>query len=323
MTRSEFTRLSLMGGAGTVIVPGLLQSKMLKYGSMGMLKSIGVQLFSAPKALEADLRATLGMLSGIGFSEIELYGPYPFSAESNKKSWQQLAPLLGFQGSGFFGVTETEFAGLCREYGLRVPSLHTDLETLSKHMPALAESARNLGARYVTLPAIPPEYRTSLDDYKSMADIFNNIGQAAKKEGVRFAYHNHGYGLQNTKGVIPFEVLMDATDPESVFLEMDIFWTTAGKADPIAYLKKYAGRYSMLHLKDMQKLTFFEGDGGNPQEWAALFPVMTSTGSGVLDLEGILTTAVETGVEHFFVEQDMVMNPEVALKESYQYLYKI
>lgn len=323
MRRDEFARLSILGSAGTVLVPGLLRSNMQKINTMGRLQSIGIQLFSVPKALETDLLATLGMLSEIGFSEIELYGPYPFSAESNKKGWQELAPLLGFQGSGFFGVTEMAFQGLCRDYGFRVPSMHTDLETLTNHMPALAESARNLGARYVTLPAIPPERRTSLDDYKRMADIFNNIGQDAKKEGIRFAYHNHGYGLQDAQGVIPFELLMDATDPDSVFLEMDIFWTTAGKADPIAYLRKYAGRYTMMHLKDMKKLTFFEGDGGNPQQWTALFPVMTSAGSGVLDLDGILTAALETGVEHFFVEQDMVMNPEVALNDSYQYLHQI
>ena len=290
---------------------------------MAILDSIGIQLFSLPRALETDLEGALQMLADIGYSEIELYGPYPFSAEGNKTEWNALTPLLGFQGSGFFGTDERDFLALCRDSGLRIPSMHTDLDTMVRHMPALARSAQNLGATFVTLPAIPPEQRASLDDYKRMADIFNDLGKAAKREGIRFAYHNHGYGLQATQGIIPFEVMMDATDPETVFLEMDVFWTTAGRADPTAYLKKYAGRYSMMHLKDMRELKYFEGDGGTPQEWTALFPSMTTAGSGVIDLEGIVSTAIDTGVKHFFVEQDMVANPEIALRESYGYLRKL
>ena len=36
-----------------------------------------------------------------------------------------------------------------------------------------------------------------------MADRFNSIGKAAKNEGVLFAYHNHGYGFSESKGVVP------------------------------------------------------------------------------------------------------------------------
>ena len=194
--------------------------------------------------------------------KIELYGPYPFSAKSNKKSWEQITPMLGFSGSGFFGLSQTEFLAYCRELGLGIPSLHTDLDTLENHMPDLGQAARQLGAKYVTLPAIPPERRQTVEDYKHMADTFNSIGVAARNEGIRFAYHNHGYGLQETDGVIPFEMMMDATDPKGVFLEMDIFWTIAGKADPIAYLNKYKERYKMMHLKDMVELRYFSGDGG-------------------------------------------------------------
>jgi sugar phosphate isomerase/epimerase len=43
-------------------------------------------------------------------------------------------------------------------------------------------------------------------------------------------------------------------------------------------------------------------------------------GEGVLDLPKILTAAKQNGVEYFFVEQDMVQNPEIALKKSIEYL---
>lgn len=98
------------------------------------------------------------------------------------------------------------------------------------------------------------------------------------------------------------------------------FLKLSGLADPIAYLNKYKEPYKMMHLKGMLELRYFSGDGGDPAQWVELFPLMASTGSGVLDLEGIVNAASKGGVEHFFVEQDMVSNPEVALKESIVYL---
>jgi len=302
MHRKEFLKLSGLASLGAGLLPGTLYShkKAIKLLSQ-MTDRIGIQLFSLPRLMGEDPRKSLELLVELGYSKIELYGPYPFSAESNKRSWEQITPMLGFSGSGFFGVTQTKFQAYCKELGLSIPSLHTDLDTLENHMPALGEAARQLGAQYVTLPAIPPERRKDLEDYKRMADTFNSVGAAALNEGIRFAYHNHGYGLQQTEGVIPFEMMLDATDPQGVFLEMDIFWTIAGKADPIAYLNKYKQRYKMMHLKDMLELRYFSGDGGDPGQWVELFPLMASTGSGVLDLVGIVNAASEAGLEHFVV----------------------
>ena len=228
--------------------------------------------------------------------------------------------MLGFSGSGYFGRDEASFKELATAYGLRIPSMHTDLDTLENHMPALGAAARAMGATYVTLPAIPEDQRKTLDDYKRMADRFNAIGKAAQGEGIGFAYHNHGYGLQATNDGVPFELMIEATDPQTVFLEMDIFWTTAGRANPVEYLRKYRGRYRMMHLKDMKELQHFAGDGGDAGQWMALFPNMASAGAGVLDLEAVVSAALETGVEHFFVEQDMVAHPETTLKDSLDYL---
>jgi len=43
------------------------------------LQRIGIQLFSLPKLLEADVRSALELLARIGYQEVELFGPYPFS----------------------------------------------------------------------------------------------------------------------------------------------------------------------------------------------------------------------------------------------------
>ncbi|HEY0740216.1 MAG TPA: sugar phosphate isomerase/epimerase, partial [Chryseosolibacter sp.] len=157
-------------------------------------------------------------------------------------------------------------------------------------------------------------------DYKRVADDFNKIGERAKQHDLKFAYHNHGYGFHEMEGKIPVTMLFEMTDPNSVFLELDIFWTVAGGADPVQYLEKYSGRYHLMHLKDMKEKKTFSGDGGTPQQWIEMFPYMTTAGSGVLDLKNIVQQAQASGVKHFFVEQDMVANPEIALKKSADYL---
>ncbi len=282
---------------------------------------LGIQLFSVPKMLSDNFESGVKMLANLGFKELELYGPYSFSDIDTIKRWEQTGKMLGFSGSGYFGKSAKEAKKLLSDNGLSTPGSHTDIDTLEKNMGALAENANIMGWKYVTLPAIPDERRKTLDDYKKIADAFNKIGENAKKNGIRFGYHNHGYGIKPTaEGIIPLEIILKNTDPNLVFFEMDIFWTTCGGADPIELLSKYPNRYKMLHIKDMIQKKQFDGDGGSVNQWIPMFKHMASAGDGVLDLKGIVKKAKEIGVEHYFVEQDMVANPEVALKRSSDYL---
>jgi sugar phosphate isomerase/epimerase len=314
MLRRQFIGTSAKASASAI----LFSSGIFK--SSPLLEKIGIQFFSLPKMLDEDLTGALSMLSKIGYTEVELYGPYSFSSPSAIERWNAVTPSLGFKGSGYFGHTAKEMKKLLQENGFSVPSIHTDLDTLQTRMNKLGEASQILGNKYVVLPSIPPENRKTLDDYKKMAEAFNIIGESAKKEGIKFAYHNHGYGLKEVNGQIPLELIFSNTDPSLVFFEMDLYWTTAGGGDPIALLEKYKGRYPLMHIKDMVKKVHFSGDGGDPKQWIELFPYMTTAGNGVLDLKTILTKAKENGTKHFIVEQDMVKEPEIALKKSFDYL---
>ena len=101
---------------------------------------------------------------------------------------------------------------------------------------------------------------------------------------------------------------------------MDIFWTTAGGADPLKYLDANPGRYKMMHVKDMTKLVHFSGDGGNPQQWIELFPYITDVGSGVLDIKTILSHAKKSGVTNFIIENDVIKNVKESLEKGYKYI---
>lgn len=306
-----------MSSLGLLSADSLLAQMAINTGKM---KNIGIQLFSLPALLEKDFEGGIAMLSEMGYTELELFGPFTFSTDSAKANWKAITPMLGFSGSGFFGHTATEVTAIFNEHGLSVPSVHTDLDTLETHIEAFAQAKEALGFEYVTLPAIPDERRKTMDDYKKMADTFNSIGEKAKKMGLKFAYHNHGYGLAEVNGQVPFELMIERTDPELVFLEMDVFWTVAGRANPVEYLKKYSGRYHLMHLKDMKPIVHFPGDGSDAPQWISLFPNMTTAGDGALDLQAIVETAIAEGAKHFFVEQDMVQEPDTALKRSFDYL---
>lgn len=316
--RREFLKAAATVAAGSMITSTLGTPFTLM--KKGKLRKIGIQLFSLPKMLEADFRDTIGMLAEMGYGEIEPYGPYPFSADVAQASWKALGPMLGFSGSGYFGLSATEVASVFKENKLTAPSMHTDLDTLRTRMTQLGEAGNELGFTYAVLPAIPAGERKTLDDYKRRAEEFNKIGAEAKKNGIRFGYHNHGYGLHEKNGKIPLNIILDNTDPELVFFEMDIYWTTAGGMDPVQQLNAYPGRYVMMHVKDMKEDKRFSGDGDDPSQWIELFPYMTTAGAGVMDLEAIISAGKANGVKHFYVEQDVVADPEVALKKSIDYL---
>ena len=284
------------------------------------LDRIGVGLFTIPTMLERDFIGTMKTLASIGYKEVETFGPYSWSAQTAQDRWKVTAQSLAFKGSGYFGLTATEVRRILDDHGLSSPSMHTDLDSLRTRLEPMAEAAAALGQRYVVLPSIPPSERQNLEAYRRIADEFNQIGARAAALGVRFAYHNHGYGLKPIDGVVPFELVVDRTDPSVVDLQMDVYWTTAGGADPIAYIQRYKGRYKSLHVKDMAKEARFAGDGGDASQWIALFPFIADAGSGVLDLVSILSAAKRSGVEHFLLERDQTPTPGETLRRSYRYL---
>jgi sugar phosphate isomerase/epimerase len=317
MDFDQMTRRTVLG-ASLAAATAACAPKAMK--SAASSSKIGVQLFSLPKMLEQDFAGSIAMLAKLGFSEIEMFGPYGFSDPEQVANWAKVAPSLGFSSSGFFGKTLADVQSIMRDNGMTVPSMHTDIYTLQSRMGPLAEAAKALGATYVTLPAIPDEFRKGLDGYRRTADLFNSIGENAAKNGVKFGYHNHGYGLKAVDGIVPLDLLLEHTDPAKVLLEMDVFWTVAGGADPVSYLKRHSGRYRMLHLKDMKTLRTFSGDGGTADQWIPLFESMTHVGNGALDIKSIITTAKAHGAQHFFVEQDLAADPKAQLGASADYL---
>jgi hypothetical protein len=135
-------RRAFLENTAKASIAGLFLTKGL-YSPSPLFENVCVNLFSLPKVLEKDFAGGLQMLSTMGYKEIEMYGPYSFSADKQKANWKSLEPLVGFSGSGFFGKTINETKSILNDTGLKVPSLHTDLDTLTDLMGPLSDASQS------------------------------------------------------------------------------------------------------------------------------------------------------------------------------------
>jgi len=254
---------------------------------------LGVQLFTVRREAEQDLPRVLEQIRRIGYEEVETYsGIYTFSADALRH--------------------------MIVDAGLRAPSGHFDYDDLGTRF----EYATELGLEWMVCSMIAPTMWDSVAGFQTAAQRFNAWGKQAKAMGMRFAFHNHDYefrplgtGVHEKTG---YDVLLQETDPELVFFEVDVYWAAQAGQDPVALMRELGPRLKMLHLKD-RAAGFPISYDMNPDS-GHFEPV----GNGALNWKAILGEAERLGVEHYFVEQDQTRGPAIdAVRESYRYLSKM
>ena len=153
-----------------------------------------------------------------------------------------------------------------------------------------------------------PNERKTIDDYKKIAENLNKAGEKCKKAGIQFCYHNHDFEFQALDGTIPFDILMGQTDKDLVKAELDLFWVQKAGFNPVELFDKYPGRGVLWHVKDMDKTEKKS---------------FTEVGNGVIDFNAIFKNAKKSGMEHFFVEQDVCPGKPVdSITQSIAYVKK-
>ncbi len=227
--------------------------------------AFGIQLWTVKEALAKDPLAVLKHLSASGYKQIE-----------------------SFEGDTgiFWGMKNTAFKKTMDDLGMKIVSAHCDN---TKDFERKAAEAGEIGMKYLICPYKGPQ--KTIDHYKRFADEFNACGEIAKKNGIRFAYHNHDYSFVPMDGVVPQDVMMNLTNPATVDFEMDMYWTVAAGVDPIAYMKKFPNRFKLVHVKDLVKLPKGEHES-------------CVIGKGTIDYKALLPQASKQGVQYFIVEQE-------------------
>jgi sugar phosphate isomerase/epimerase len=147
----------------------------------------------------------------------------------------------------------------------------------------------------------PAEERSSVDAAPKLGR-FQPGGEAARKRGMTFAYHNHDFEFVPLGSTTCYDVLLATCEPSLVEFELDLFWITKAGKDPLAYLAQQPGRFSMVHVKDMT------ADGS-----------MVDVGAGTIDFAKIFAAA-NGGIKHHFVEHDNPSDPFASIAASYRAL---
>src|SRR5262249_4994986 len=135
----------------------------------------------------------------------------------------------------------------------------------------------------------------TIDDFKKLADRFNQCGEICKKNGLQFGYHNHHAIFKPIDNQVPMDVLLANTNKDTVTYEMDIYWVVTAGQDPEAWLKKYKDRFRLCHIKDRIKNT-------------TEIDASCILGQGSIDFARIIKTAKDNGMKYYIVEQERYDN---------------
>jgi len=213
---------------------------------------IALQLYSVRHDCERDLESTLRAVAEMGYDGVEFAGYYERSAE--------------------------ELRALLDRFGLRCAGTHTRLDTLSTEtLPETAAFNRTLGNKFLIVPSLPEEARTSRQAWLNTAHLFNDIADRLKDEQMVTGYHNHWVEFKPLDGELPMDTFFGNTSRD-VVMQIDLGNALHGGGDPIHFLRKYPGRAQTIHLKEYahgyDKALIGEGD----VDWEQVFDLCEEQG---------------------------------------------
>src|SRR5215204_1574759 len=219
--------------------------------------------------------------------------------------------------AGLYGMTPEQFTAALRAADLRATSMHIGLDDFKKNPQNVIGTAKALGVRYVGTAWYPHQGAfTEADARKAIAD-FNAIGKTMKAAGLQFFYHNHGYEpVAHGDGTL-LDLIIRETDPELVKFEMDVLWTFLPNVDPAALIRKYPGRFKLMHIKDMKPgVPRGSLSGGLPDSLQAVI------GQGQVNWPDVLKAAKADGLEFYYLE-DETTDPVKNIPPSVSYLERV
>lgn len=133
-----------------------------------------------------------------------------------------------------------------------VASYHRELGLTEVYiMPALTPERRRIAGRVRRDDAI------SMDDFRTLAVLLNEVGNVTLKEGVRLCFHSHVGSHIETRWEV--DTLFSLVDRSVVFQGPDIGHLAWGGADIIEFVKDYAPDIKAMHLKDINPKVRAEG----------------------------------------------------------------
>jgi len=272
---------------------------------------------------KADSSPSTETQSQKAFGGLALYTVRDAMSTAPKETLKQVAEAgyayiedAGYADGQFYGMTPTEYKTVLKDLNLTPISSHQSGITFDNADKTIAD-LKAVGFEYLVIP-IPPMGTFTYDNkthtmgmtggVENLTKTLQILGAKCYEAGLKLVYHNHDFEFKaNADGIVPIDYMLDHTDPKFVNFQLDLFWATKADADPLAYFEKYPNRFKMWHVKDMDAEGRFA-------------PV----GNGTIDFAKILAKKKQSGMTHYFVEQDQTFNttPLDAIKISHDGLKK-
>ena len=297
------TLVKLFGGQGTINVNSWSpDSKKFAYVSYRLADEI-----EAPK-LEMSVQL---------YSARNLIGTPELFAKNHEYVLARLAQM-GYTGAEAASYSDGQFSGLSPE-AFKAALNKAGLEFTSSHTTRLLSSEEFASGDFTAalawwdkcieahkkagVPRLVMSYSQKLNteaELKTMAAYLNEIGRRCNQAGIRFGYHNHAHEFEKVADTTMMDYFIANTDPENVFIEMDVYWAVVGGAAPVEYMQKYPGRFELLHIKDKKEI-------GQ---------------SGMVGFDAIFRNFKKAGTTAFVVEMEEASTPNIlkGLRESALYL---
>ena len=250
---------------------------------------VGINIYSLRYQAEKDLLATFALIRELGFRKTE--------------------------AGDLYGRSPAAFRALLDQNGLRATSIGAAYKALDTGLEAVATHARTLGAEYVVCSTIPHSAKHLAEkDVPPTADNLNRWGERLAASGLRLCYHTHGTEFDLSPDGTRFDTLAKLTDSKYANFEMDIFWIVYGFQDPVRFLRRYPGRFPLMHVKDIRKGTVLGGSPADVREDESV-----PLGTGLVDVRAALLAAQAYGVRHLYLEEEAV-DAVPQIRQSLRYL---
>lgn len=235
---------------------------------------IALQLYSVRDACAKDFPGTLESVAKMGYEGVEFAGYYDYTAVELKKMLDTL--------------------------GMKCCGTHTGIDTLlGDQLERTIDFNKALDNRFLIVPALPEQYRTSKQEWLNTAKIFNELAGKIKERGMVVGYHNHMIEFQELEGEMPWDIFFSNTH-ESVVMQIDTGNALHGGADAAPLIKKYPGRAITVHLKEYAKDNEVAVVGEGDVKWNDVFEACETVG----------------GTEWYIVEQEKYGEAPLACAEG-------
>jgi len=263
---------------------------------------VALQLFSVRQAFSADPLRTLEKVREMGYDGVEFAGLFTFKDDARALRYE------------------------LDHIGLRAISAHVPFAELWGDTDKVIENYGVLGCEYVAIPWLDAKTMLTKETIGDTLEKVKVIGKKLSDAGITLLYHNHNFEFEKIDGKYIIDIIYSEVSADLLKTELDTCWVNVGGEDPAAFIRKYAGRSPVVHLKDFVgggKEGLFEliGKKTEVRENKAEFD-FRPVGYGVQDFKSILSASLDAGSKWVVVEQDRSSerDPLDACRMSREYL---